>query len=249
MALSGLFSSGNEVTGGTMMAQMAQDKLIEYNSDIYWAGIEQFEGNLRDIFSMCKDAGVPVITSTLSSNLKDQKPFVSVENSLYPSADKIYENANEELLEEKVDSAKALFIYAKDLDALRFRAPEQINKTIIRLCNEYDYPFVRSDSLLNSISQNGIVGDNLMTDHLHPNVRGYQLIGNLFFSAMNKYGYLPTTEPSDLGESTADSLVFAYYNFTTFDSTVADFRIKILKNDWPYIKHEKQLAQKSSNPT
>ncbi|MDH3268615.1 MAG: hypothetical protein OEM46_07140 [Ignavibacteria bacterium] len=242
-ALSGLFSSGSEITGGTLMAQMAQDKLIEYNSDIYWAGIEQFEGNLRDIFAMCKDAGVPVITSTLSNNLKDQKPFISVDSSDYPNADKIYKSANEELLKEKIDSAKALFIYAKDLDALRFRAPEQINKTIIRLCNEYDYPFVRSDSLLNSISQNGIVGDNLMTDHLHPNVRGYQLIGNLFFSAMKKYGYLPTNEPSDLEESTADSLVLAYYNFTPFDSTVADFRIKILKNDWPYINPQKKLPR------
>ena len=242
-ALSGLFSSGSDITGGTLMAQMAQDKLIEYNSDIYWAGIEQFEGNLRDILSMCKDAGVPVIASTLSSNLKDQKPFVSVDNSNYPSADNIYSNANEELDQANYDSAKTLFIYAKELDALRFRAPEQINKTIIRLCNEYDYPYIRSDSLLNSSSEAGIVGNNLMTDHLHPNVRGYQIIGNLFFSAMKKYGYLPTTESSDLNESTADSLVYAYYNFTHFDSTVADFRIKILKNDWPYINPEKQLPR------
>jgi tetratricopeptide (TPR) repeat protein len=192
---------------------------------------------------MCKDAGVPVIASTLSSNLKDQKPFVSVDNSNYPSADNIYSNANEELDQANYDSAKTLFIYAKELDALRFRAPEQINKTIIRLCNEYDYPFIRSDSLLNSFSEAGIVGNNLMTDHLHPNVRGYQLIGNLFFSAMKKYGYLPTTEPSDLDERTADSLLYAYYNFTPFDSTVADFRIKILKNDWPYINPEKQLPR------
>ncbi len=241
--LSGLFSSGNEVTGGTMMAQLAQDKLIEYNSDIYWAGIEQFEGNLRDILSMCKEAGVPVIASTLSSNLKDQKPFVSVGNSDNPSADYIFDIANEELHRNNIDSAKALFIYAKDLDVLRFRAPEEINKIIIRLCNEYNYPFIRTDSLLNSTSPDGIVGNNLMTDHLHPNVIGYQLIGNLFFSAMNKYGYLPTTEPSDLDDITADSLVFAYYNFTPFDSTVADFRINILKNDWPYINSEKQLPR------
>lgn len=238
--ISGLFSTDSKVTGGTMMAQMAQDKLIEYNSDIYWAGIEQFEGNLRDIFSMCKDAGVPVIASTLSSNIKDQKPFVSIGDSGNPSADYIFDIANEELYRKNIDSALALFILAKDLDALRFRAPEQINETIIRLCNEYSYPVIRSDSLLNSMSQSRIVGDNLMTDHLHPNVKGYQLIGNLFFSAMTNHGYLPITEAPDIDEGTADSLVHAYYNFTSFDSTVADFRIKILKNDWPYINPEKQ---------
>jgi lysophospholipase L1-like esterase len=242
-SLSGIFSSDNEVTGGTLMAQMAQDKLIKYDSEIYWAGIEQFEGNLRDIFSMCKDAGVPVIASTLSSNLKDQKPFVSIGDSLNSSADYIYDIANEELHRDNPDSAKALFVYAKDLDALRFRAPEEINRTIIRLCKAYNYPFIRSDSILNSMSKYGIVGDNLMTDHLHPNVLGYQLIGNLFFSAMKKYGYLPTADSPDLDEKTADSLVIAYYNFTPFDSTVADFRIKILKNDWPYIDPQNQLPR------
>ena len=241
--MSGLFSSDSEVTGGTMMAQMAQDKLIELNSNVYWQGIEQFEGNLRDIFEMCKDAGVPVIASTLSSNLEDQKPFVSVGNSDNPGADYIFDIANEELHRNNLDSAKTLFIFAKDLDALRFRAPEEINSTIIQLCKEFNYPFVRSDSLLNKFSEYGIVGDNLMTDHLHPNVQGYQLIGNLFFNAMKENGNLPTTKPSDLEDSVVDSLVLAYYNFTSFDSTVADFRIKILKNDWPYINPENKIPR------
>lgn len=240
-ALSGMFSSGIEITGGTMMAQLAKDKLIEYNSEIYWDGINQFEGNLRDILAMCKNANVPVIASTVASNLKDQKPFVSVKDSEYPPADQIFFDAESKLQTGETDSAKGLFIYAKELDALRFRAPEEINNVIVRLCKEYNYPFIRSDSLLNEVSQHGIVGDDLMTDHLHPNVKGYQLIGNLFFNAMKKNGFLPTNEPSDLDENTADSLVTAYYNFTRLDSTVADFRIKILKNDWPYINPEKQL--------
>jgi lysophospholipase L1-like esterase len=242
-ALSGMFSSGSQVSGGTMMAQLAKDKLIEYNSEIYWDGIHQFEGNLRDILSMCQDANVPVIASTVASNLKDQKPFVSVKDSKYPPANQIFSNAGTKLYAGETDSAKGLFIYAKELDALRFRAPEEINKTIIRLCKEFNFPFVRSDSLLNSFSQDGIVGNNLMTDHLHPNVRGYQLIGNLFYNAMKKNGYLPTNEPSDLDENTADSLVYAYYNFTPLDSTIADFRIKILKNDWPYINPANQLPR------
>jgi tetratricopeptide (TPR) repeat protein len=82
-----------------------------------------------------------------------------------------------------------------------------------------------------------------MTDHLHPNVKGYQLIGNLFFNAMKKKGLLPTTLKPDIDDITADSLVYTYYNFTKFDSTVADFRIKILKNDWPYINAKEQLPR------
>lgn len=240
---SGLFASENVVTGGTMMAQLAKDKLIEYNSEVFLTGIEQFEGNLRDIFSVCKDADVPVISSTLASNLKDQKPFVSIADSDYPPADKIFNEAIAKLKSGQVDSAKSLFIYAKELDALRFRASEEINSVIMRLSKEFGYKFIKSDSLLNSKSVSGIVGDELMTDHLHPNVKGYQLIGNLFFREMKKNNYLPTAQPSDLDERTVDSLVFAYYNFTKFDSTVADFRIKILKNDWPYINPKNQIPR------
>lgn len=241
--ISGIFSSAGGSTGGTLMAQMAKDKLIEYNSEIYWNGISQFEGNFRDILEMCKGANVPVIASTLACNLKDQKPFVSVKDSEYHSADEIFSEAEKKLKSDDIDSAKSLFIYAKELDALRFRAPEEINNRIIKLCKEFGYPFIKSDSLLNAVSDDGIVGDNLMTDHLHPNVRGYQLIGNLFFSAMKKNGFLPKGEAPDLDERTTDSLVYAYYNFTGFDSTVADFRIKILKNDWPYINPDLKLPR------
>lgn len=240
---SGMFSSDSQVNGGTLMAQMAKDKLIKYNSDIYWNGIKQFKGNLHDILEMCKDANIPVITSTLACNLKNQKPFVSVKDSKYPPADDVFKNAEEKLESGDIDSVKALFIYAKDLDALRFRAPQEINNVISRLCDEFNYPVIKSDSLLNVESNDGIVGDNLMTDHLHPTVKGYQLIGNLFFSAMERNGFLPSKETPDIDERTADSLVYAYYNFTKLDSTVADFRIKILKNDWPYIDPVKQIPR------
>jgi tetratricopeptide (TPR) repeat protein len=238
-----LFSSDEITTGGTLMAQLSKDKLIKYNSDVYWSGIEQFEGNYRDILSMCKEAKVPVIASTLASNLKDQPPFVSSEASEYPAAMKIFKEAESYMSSGKTDSAKSLFIYAKDLDALRFRAPEQINIVISRLCNEFGNPVIKCDSLLNSVSAYRIVGNDLMTDHLHPNVKGYQLIGNLFFSEMKKNNLLPTKEPPDLDERLADSLINVYYNFTKLDSTTADFRIKILKNDWPYIHPVNKLPR------
>jgi lysophospholipase L1-like esterase len=238
-----LFSSDEIIDGGTLMAQMSRDKLIKYNSEVYWNGIEQFEGNFRDILSLCKEANVPVITSTLSSNLRDQHPFISASDSDYPPAETIFKDAQSYLSTGETDTAKSLFIYAKDLDALRFRAPEEINKVISRLCNEFGNSVIKSDSLLNFVSAVGILGDDLMTDHLHPNVKGYQLIGNLFFSAMKKNNFLPSEIPSDIDEKLADSLVYAHYNFTKLDSTAADFRIKILKNDWPYINPANKLPR------
>jgi tetratricopeptide (TPR) repeat protein len=220
------------------MAQMAQDKFINFNSEIFKAGISQFEGNLRDILSSFKDEGIPVITGTLVSNLKDQKPFVSINDGKYPPADEIYLKAKQELKNGNNNAVESLFVYAKELDALRFRAPNEINESIVNLCDEFGYPVVKVDSLFNSVSPGNIVGENLLTDHLHPNVEGYQLMGNLYFNAMKKYDFLPKDIEPSMDESLADSLVLAYYNFTALDSTIADFRIKILKNDWPYIKPE-----------
>ena len=233
--VSGLFSSNEGVTRGTLMARMAQEKFINYNSKIFRAGISQFEGNLWDILSSFKEEGIPVIAGTVVSNLKDQKPFVSINDGKYPPADEIYLKAKQELKNGNKNRAESLFVYAKELDALRFRAPNKINETIVNLCDEFGYPVVKVDSLFNSMSPDNIVGDNLLTDHLHPNVRGYQLMGNLFFNAMKKYGFLPKGIIPAMDEKTVDSLVYAYYNFTPLDSTIADFRIKTLKNDWPYI--------------
>ncbi len=240
-SISGFFSS-EKVAGGTLMAQMAQNKLIEYKGDTFWNGINQFKGNLRDIFNLCKEKNVPVIASTLVSNLKDQKPFISVTDSKNPSAKNIFSKARMELQNGDLSSAESLFVYAKELDALRFRAPEDINKVIRKLCGEFGYPVISSDSLFNKSTPDGIPGNNLFTDHLHPNVKGYQLLGNLFFNAMKKYNYLPKAE-SDLSEEIVDSLVYAYYNFTVMDSTEADFRIKILKNDWPYIDPKNKIPR------
>jgi len=243
-SVSGLFSSSEGISGGTLMAQMAQDKLIEYQSEMFNAGISQFEGNFRDILSIFKDEGIPVIAGTLVSNLKDQKPFVSVDDKQYPSANLIYLGAKEELKKGNSIVADSLFVFAKELDALRFRAPNEINESIVNLCEEFGYPVVRVDSLFNIMSPDSIVGDNLLIDHLHPNVKGYQLMGNLYFSAMKRYKFLPEGVNQAMDERVVDSLVYRYYNFTSFDSTVADFRIRKLKNDWPYIKPEMKKSVK-----
>ncbi len=232
-SIRGIVSSNEQKSSGTLMSQMAQDKFIHYKSEKFYSGISQFEGNYRDILSFFKDENIPVISGTLVSNLKDQRPFVSVESELYPTADEVYLEAKDEFAKGNSVKAESLFVYAKELDALRFRAPEDINNSIIKISREFNYPIVNVDSLFNYLC-NDISGNELLTDHLHPNVKGYQQMGNLFYSAMKFNNLLPASVQS-MDESLADSLVYAYYNFTELDSTVADFRIKILKNDWPYI--------------
>jgi len=236
-----LFSGDDDRPSGTMMSRMAKDQYIGFDTETFSDGISQFEGNMRDILDMAKEKNVPVILSTLVSNLKDQIPFISIQTENFPRADKIYNRAKQELSYGNNMVADSLFRLAKDLDGLRFRAPERINQVITSLSNEYKLPFVNADSVLSSISPDGIVGNNLMTDHLHPTLEGYLIIGKSFFEKMEQSKYLPSFEKANLTDDELDSITVADFHFTKLDSIIADFRIKLLMNDWPFVSKKNKL--------
>ena len=230
-----LFSSENKKLSGTLMSRIAKDKYILLNSEEYNAGLKQFKENLTDILRMIKDKGVPILLGKLVSNLKDQKPFISVNTPGYKNADLVYEEARNNLKNNNYKKADSLFRLAKDLDALRFRAPEKINNIIEDLGKEFHVATVPIDSLFNSASPGGIVGDNLIVDHLHPNVKGYQLIGEAFYNSMDKLGYLPKLEKAKIPFAKQDSLTHANFVFTKLDSVIGNYSITLLKNNWPYV--------------
>ncbi len=236
-SISGLFSEPVK-QDGTLMARMSQRNLIPFNSEKYFAGINQYEGNLRDILEMAKKNNVPVILGKLVSNLKDQLPFESYVDEINPTADEIYGLAKIELSSGKVSTADSLFRLAKDLDALRWRAPEKINEIIKTLGEEFEYPVVDLDSVFNAESIYGVVGDDLITDHLHPNLRGFQIIGREILNEGLTSGVLPKDYDSKLSFAVQDSITLSRYEFTRLDSITALYQIIILKSDWPYSKEK-----------
>jgi len=237
----GLFAGSREVPTGTLMARMAQDQYIALKSQVYKEGIEQFTGNMRDIMELAGENHIPVVLGTLACNLKDQYPFVSVTEQGLPSAGKIFEEGERLLAKNDWRGADSLFRYAKDLDALRFRAPSEINTAIVNLAKEFHDPLVDIDSAFASISPGHIVGENLMTDHLHPTLHGYHIIGNLFYLKMEADGLLPKSKPLSLNDRQQDSLAVAAFPFAPMDSVIGRYRIKLLKNDWPYINKKDKL--------
>jgi tetratricopeptide (TPR) repeat protein len=230
----------DEYKSGTLMSRIAKDQYISLDSETYYKGIAQFEGNMRDIMKMAEEKNVPVILSTLVSNLKDQPPFVSLKSENLPEADVVYSDAKNKLSSGDYSEADSLFRFAKDLDALRFRAPEELNRVIKSLGEEFHLPVINIDSVFASISPDGITGNNIMTDHLHPTLDGYRLIGRVFFDKMKENKFLPSSEPLNLSDEEQDSITVTDFHFTELDSVLADFRIRILKNDWPFVEKEKQ---------
>ncbi|MCK9425223.1 MAG: GDSL-type esterase/lipase family protein [Ignavibacteriaceae bacterium] len=240
------FKGKGKDNGATLMARMASNNLVPYKSKLYQAGLTQFEGELSDIIQMIKEKNVPLIMGTLTSNLKDQPPFISI-NEPVPqsgkkvngSADHFYKLAEESLKKGNAVEAKKLFTRAKELDALRFRAPEEMNDIIKKLAGSNQIPLVDFETAFSNLSENNIVGNNLMVDHLHPTLHGYQIFGKLFFEAMEKNNFLPDAERINISDEEQHALVVKNFPFSRLDSTIANFRLLSLKGDFPFNKDGK----------
>ena len=238
---------GYQVGETTLMEVMAREQQIPYKSEVYQAGIDQFRSNFQKIISKYQAHDVPVILSTLVSNEKDIAPFISADleiadfeealNSNLKAASKTaqhnakaaYKLAEFYLGKEK-DSAKKYFQIAKELDLLRFRAPEKINEIIVELSKEENVYLVDSKKLFQNNSQSGIIDNELMTEHVHPNVKGNFIIADGLYQKLR-----------DL------QLVGPWENFISYKEAIQDIPVnridsirgkmivEDLKRSWPYV--------------
>lgn len=224
----------------TEMSRIVKEQTIPFGSDLYEAGKEQFHSNLLSILEKSKEAGIPVLISQLVSNIRDQKPFISVNNDKDQSADVVYNLARQLEGKSEFEKAKKNYIKAKDLDALRFRAPEDFNRIIDTLAKEFSVSVVPMKSYFESISTNGLVGNNLMNEHLHPNIDGYFLMADAFYNAMKHEKLIDsnwqksTVKPSSYYQN--------HWGFTKLDSMYASLSILQLKGGWPFKKKGPNVA-------
>jgi tetratricopeptide (TPR) repeat protein len=59
----------------SLMETMVREKIILYNSNEYQTARKNYEANLRDLIELSKEKNIPIVISTLTSNIKDQKPL------------------------------------------------------------------------------------------------------------------------------------------------------------------------------
>src|SRR3989304_4457476 len=185
-------SDPGEPKFGTLMARIVKNKSIEYRSDSYNAGIEQFRSNMDEVVKKIKNAGIPLIFSDVVSNTK-MAPFKSIKSEDYQRADSVFFRACELEKEGKFYEAREAYYLAKDIDVIRFRAPEDLNYAIYDICSKYKVPVLGMKKIFEQHSPKGIIGYNLILEHLHPNVDGYFLMADAFFNEMRKNNFISQT--------------------------------------------------------
>ena len=88
----------------------------------------------------------------------------------------------------EIDAARRAYRNARDRDPLRFRAPEDFNRVIREVAKRYGATLVDVRRHLEVASPDGIVGDELLLEHVHPNAEGYFLLADAYYEALKRDG-------------------------------------------------------------
>jgi tetratricopeptide (TPR) repeat protein len=224
---------------GTLMKRIVKDKDIVYKSEKYNIGINQFQDNLSYIIEETRKDDIPVFLSDLVSNIKDLPPFgdIAKENL---SAAAIYKEALNTLSTGDTLRAKKLFYEAKDLDPVRFRATEEINQIIYSQAKQRGVILIPTKEWFENASKGGLIGNNLITEHVHPNIEGQFVMADAFYTKIVE-SKLIDAAPISLTARTKE-----YYRqnwgYTTLDSLAGDYKIKQLKSYWPFTSLDAEIT-------
>lgn len=131
------------------------------------------------------------------------------------------------------DSARYYYELARDFDMLRFRASGELNNVIDSLASDNNVCIaVRVDSIYNANSEGGIPGNDLFLEHLHPNIKGYQLMAQVYVGATVANNLLK------LGRLDRDRIIATsdteINRLTALDQQIADYQIEMLTAGWPF---------------
>lgn len=82
------------------------------------------------------------------------------------------------------NEAKQAFLRAQDEDVVPLRMLEPMRDQLHVIASETNTPFLDAQNLFEQLSPNGIPGENLFVDHVHPTVEGHQKIARALLDVL-----------------------------------------------------------------
>ena len=133
--------------------------------------------------------------------------------------------------------AREHFVAARDLDALRFRADTRINQAIKQVAGEQPdavhlIDVVEAMSNSNQVTD-GIVGNELFHEHVHPNLDGNSLVAAAVFEALSRI------LPESIRKHSATDLLFP---------TRRTYARRLAFSDWAQTTLQQQVLDMTSAP-
>ena len=144
---------------------------------------------------------------------------------------------------ENYKDAEKQYLLAINLDGLRFRAPSEFNSIIKTLAHKFYVPLADVNKEYKENTAHGIIGSDLLVDHVHPNIKGYFLLSKTWFRTIKEnklFGLSP-----DFLEN--DNLLWQQSTVTSLDSVIGALKIIELKNKPPFKSTISDLDFKPNN--
>jgi tetratricopeptide (TPR) repeat protein len=91
----------------------------------------------------------------------------------------------------RYDEARGYYIRAKEQDICPLRILEEMADDVKAIADETGTPLVDAREMFRSQSPQGIPGNNVFMDHVHPTIGGHQQIAHGIVEALRKRGRLP----------------------------------------------------------
>jgi tetratricopeptide (TPR) repeat protein len=144
------------------------------------------------------------------------------------------------------DDALTHYVKARDLDCLRFRASQDFNRVILSCANPPGVIAVDMEHWFAQESQTGIVGSDLILEHVHPNERGYFILARAYCRAMREAGLLATAKEWERRDTISETTHWNDTRLTELDARAASRRIAMLTSGWPFKNSSSQPPGSSS---
>ncbi len=223
-----------------LMRRMVRQEVVPLDGPTYRQGIDDYRANLTWMIRRFREAGVPVLVASVPSNLREQPPFRSVTAGDQPPAMAVYESAAAAFIAGDTAAAAPLFSRARDLDALRFRAPSELSAVVREVAAAMGARYVPAVEAFDSAGRGGVPGNELFAEHVHPSVAGSLLLGRLFFEAVAAEGFLGRTP--DLSRLAPWESYGARMELTELDRRLAVHQVRQLKSRWPFTESTDRRA-------
>jgi len=128
--------------------------------------------------------------------------------------------------------ARQQYVLAKDLDQVRFRAPEDLSSALLEICRASGVPVARIDSSFSAEAEHGIPGNDLFLEHVHPTLAGYALMARTLAETIRGIDALRSSH--EWRAPLPDSAYLGLCGVSPFDDTLASIKVRILKRHWPF---------------
>lgn len=197
---------------------------------------EELTARERNIFDMARDAGRKAQRAGDFTSATEHYRTALAMDSLRADIHYFLAQCYDSL--DRANDALQEYIRARDYDMLRFRASSDFNTAMRNVADGHSMFFVDIERKFKANTADSLVGNSLITEHLHPNTRGNFLIAKEYQWMMHWHEIMATRDEWNERAGTSDDLLWNERTVTELDERAAQRRVQLLTAGWPFTEDD-----------